>query len=286
MKNSIVGILGFLLFSSFTEFALNQYHLNEPTVAFELPVELQEISGMAFIDKENIACEQDETGVIYIYNIEQKKVLNKITFAGKGDYEDISIVGKNAYVLDSRGIVYEIQNFQTSNRQINHYNFSVSNESNAEAMCYDVKTNRLLITFKESKGIKSSKKSIYFFDLATHSMKESPVITITLGNIREQMNQEKKKGEKRVHSSASINNVFAPSCMAINPLDGNIYLISSHNKVMLVIDETGKVLKYYFLPRSVFMQPEGITFSSSGDLFISNEGNKSNGNILKFNYVQ
>jgi uncharacterized protein YjiK len=36
------------------------------------------------------------------------------------------------------------------------------------------------------------------------------------------------------------------------------------------------------LKRSIFPQPEGITFSPNGDLFIANEGDGDGGTILRF----
>jgi hypothetical protein len=49
---------------------------------------------------------------------------------------------------------------------------------------------------------------------------------------------------------------------------------------LLILDQSGAVKKLYQLEKSSFNQPEGITFSPTGDMYISNEGSKQPGNIL------
>ena len=48
------------------------------------------------------------------------------------------------------------------------------------------------------------------------------------------------------------------------------------------VNRKGKILDLQDLDTEIFSQPEGICFSPSGDLFISNEGKGRKGYILKF----
>jgi hypothetical protein len=64
---------------------------------------------------------------------------------------------------------------------------------------------------------------------------------------------------------------FKPSAAAIHPLTKELYIVSSVNKALVIADRNGKVRKVYRLDPGIFKQPEGITFSPAGDLFISNE---------------
>ncbi|RYZ91706.1 MAG: SdiA-regulated family protein, partial [Sphingobacteriaceae bacterium] len=77
---------------------------------------------------------------------------------------------------------------------------------------------------------------------------------------------------------------FAPSALAKNPRTGEWYIVSSVNKLLVVADANWKVKQTYPLSVSIFPQPEGIAFDKSNNLYISNEGNLGNGNILKFVY--
>jgi len=50
--------------------------------------------------------------------------------------------------------------------------------------------------------------------------------------------------------------------------------------MVLIMDYSGTIKKFYQLGKD-FAQPKGITFSPQGEIFISNEGTKQSGNILK-----
>ena len=59
-------------------------------------------------------------------------------------------------------------------------------------------------------------------------------------------------------------------------------MISNIGKLLIVMDRRGEILDIHALDIKLFRQPEGICFSPSGDLFISNEGQGGKGYILKF----
>ena len=72
-----------------------------------------------------------------------------------------------------------------------------------------------------------------------------------------------------------------PSGISIHPLNGDMYIIDGRDPKLLIMDAAGTIKKLYLLNTKQFLQPEGITFSTAGDLFISNEGTKQPGNILQ-----
>ena len=80
---------------------------------------------------------------------------------------------------------------------------------------------------------------------------------------------KKKKG--------SIN----PSGISIHPLNGDMYIVDGRNSKLLITDAAGTIKKLYQLNSKEFAQPEGISFNSTGDLFIANEGTNQPGNILQ-----
>ena len=77
-----------------------------------------------------------------------------------------------------------------------------------------------------------------------------------------------------------------PSCIARHPLTKEWYIISSVNKLLIILDDQWKVKKYHMLDPVIFKQPEGIAFDVKGNMFISNEGGDGAANILEFNYNQ
>jgi hypothetical protein len=77
---------------------------------------------------------------------------------------------------------------------------------------------------------------------------------------------------------------FHPSCLARHPITKEWYIISSVNKVLLVLDDQWKVKEMYDLNPGLFKQPEGLAFDAKGNMYISNEGAQGNANVLFFSY--
>src|SRR5690349_9341280 len=76
--------------------------------SWELPQILKEISGIAYVDADRIACVQDEIGTVFIYNISTKSIELEVPFGPPGDYEAIAIVNDDAYVAVADGRIIEI----------------------------------------------------------------------------------------------------------------------------------------------------------------------------------
>ena len=66
---------------------------------WEMPKELDEISGITWAGENKIACVQDEEGIIFIYNLTSSLVEKTINFSKAGDYEGLAIIDSTAYVL-------------------------------------------------------------------------------------------------------------------------------------------------------------------------------------------
>ena len=105
--------------------------------------------------------------------------------------------------------------------------------------------NRLLVACKEH-GDKDQRGYffIYAFSLDTKKYVKEPVFKVK---------------RKTVHEN------FKPSGIAIHP-GGNIYILSSFSKTLLVLSSEGSILNNLQLSEYIFHQPEGITFNSDGDL--------------------
>jgi hypothetical protein len=64
---------------------------------------------------------------------------------------------------------------------------------------------------------------------------------------------------------------FKPSAAAMHPLTGSLYIISATDKLLVITDQNGEPKAAYELNPALFKQPEGLTFSSSGALIVTNE---------------
>lgn len=238
---------------------------------------LHEISGICWIDEQRMACVQDELGIIYIFNFLSAKIENKIPFAGPGDFESITKDGDTYFVMRSDGRIFEIRMSSSKNPTVIQYDLPFDKTLDYEGFFYDKSKKRLLITFKEpDPQTKSKIRGIYAFDPVKKTMSSKPVYEIDLSNPL--INKQDKDDDKK---DKDLYKNFFPSDIAINPVTSEIYMTNGINPSILVLDKTGKMKRYFKLDKDNFPQPEGITFSSNGDMFLSSEGVKHNGIIAK-----
>lgn len=238
---------------------------------WDMPEVLKEISGLSYIDEQRFACVQDELGTIFIYNIASSKIEKEIPFGAPGDYEGIAVVNENIWVLRASGKLYEVNNINSATPSVKEYVTHLTIKQDSEGLCYDKKNNRLLIAIKGAEIGTEEYKGIYAFDLAARKMDAQPVFKI---NLLDDAFGNGKSGKKKV-------TVFNPSGITLHPENGDMYITDGKNSKLLITDAAGKIKKLYQLDLKEFPQPEGISFSPSAELFISNEGTKQAGNILK-----
>lgn len=236
---------------------------------YVLPAVLSEVSGISYINNQRFACVQDEDGIIFIFNVADNKIEKAIPFAGIGDYEGIALNGTTAYVVNSSGVIYEVENINAGKPKVREYQTTLNAKDDVEALCFDKANNRLLLAYKREEDNGNS-KGIYTFDLTTKKLAGEPVFVINLDNALPGSQGKKAK-------------LIKPSGIAIHPTNGDIYLIEGSNPRVLVLDNKGSFKTYSKLDNNDFEQPEGITFDTAGVLYISNEGKKGSGNILKVN---
>jgi uncharacterized protein YjiK len=235
---------------------------------WELPPELKEISGIAFLSDGQIACVQDEEGKVYIYHLDGRRITKEVAFGEPGDYESIAIVGTTAYVLRADGLLYEIAGFMGASPQVKEYRTPLTARHDVEGLAYDPENKRLLLAIKGGEAAGADYKGVYAFDLSSKRMEATPVYKIQLNDPVFQ-EETKKKVEMQ------------PSDLALHPSRGDLYFIDGARPKVLVMDTTGRLKKLYHLNNDDFPQPEGIGFNKAGELFISNEGRGGIGTILK-----
>jgi hypothetical protein len=247
------------------------YDLSSPEAVYFMPKSLKEISGIQYKDENLIACIEDNNGIIYLYDTKKQEIVQEIIFGDKGDYEDLAIVKEDYYILRSDGVIFKKS---MGGEYINYPTF-LNQYNNTEGMCFDTKSNSLLIACKDEggNGLNKHQKSIYSFSLLNHKLNQKPVLIVNTKNLFHK--------KKHTHLTADLEN-FSPSGIAINPLTDHLFLISAKGNTLIEFNEDGNILFIEKLPVHQFSQPEGICFSPQGDLYISNEGKEGQGTILRF----
>jgi len=267
------------------------YNLSKPDDIYVMPISLKEVSGITAISESRIACIQDENGILYIYDLLSRQIINRLSFFGNGDYEGIAMVDKSVFILRSDGMLFEVSGFESENFKTVTYQTDIP-EKDIEGLCFDRSANRLLIAPKsqpEKNSGNKNKRFIYAFDLKSKKLIRNPVYVFDLSLIEEFAVQNKikvpknggKKGDKKEPDIE-----FRPSAIGIHPITNKLYLISGMEKLLFVFDIKGNIEFMTKLDKELFKQPEGITFLKNGDMLISNEGQNNNPKMLRFNYSE
>ncbi|MFI5219939.1 MAG: SdiA-regulated domain-containing protein [Bacteroidia bacterium] len=269
------------------------YKLTQPSKEYILQHKLTEVSGLSFISDTEVALIEDEDGTIFYFNLEKGVITRKISFGKDGDYEDLKILGDTAYIIRSDGTLFEVLNLKgkSSGMIKNKYKTGLDQKNDTEGLCYDDTRHLLLISCKDSPGEDEKykdKKAIYSFDPQTKKLSDKPVILIDISEVENVAYGTGKNIIERFMRfyRGTKQSSFLPSGLSIHPFTHDIYVISSVSNLLAIIDTTGKVKHAIKLSTRVFKQPEGIAFDSKGNLYISNEGRRGKGNILKFLYLK
>jgi uncharacterized protein YjiK len=256
---------------------------------YSVPNELMEISGISFVTDSVLVAIQDEEGILYFYDLTKEQITQKYEFWKGKDYEDLAVVGNDLWIVNSSGALYEIKNFKGGISKPNVFKTVLKEENNIEGLAYDKQNNRLLLAVKDV-GLEGdeSQKDIYAFDLKTRNLNTKAVYSIKLSEIEtffegDKIEEFSKKILKAV-GNQNLNQVFRTSAIGFHPQTGELYVLSSLNNIIAVLNKQGSITRILELDGKEFIQPEGLAFTQDGRLFISNEGKGKQPNIIELKY--
>lgn len=244
---------------------------------FVMPDELLEISGIAFqnLDPKVVYSIQDEDGRVYSQNWGIKKAVDT-KFGTKGDYEDVAILKDQIFVLKSNGHIYAFPVAESTKEKAEGVEEwkEILPKGEYEGLYADESGSKVYVLCKNCELDKKKPQStgyILDYNPASKNLASSGTFTINTDEINA-LGQDVGKG-------------LRASAISQNPISKDWYILSSVNKVLVVLDQKWVVKSVYHLDLGVFNQPEGLAFDRAQNLYISNEGDEiTNGNILKFKF--
>ncbi len=234
-----------------------EYNLNRPTTV-KLPSYLNEVSGLAYYPRDKaVFAVSDENPWLYKVFIAGNMTIQKWKLAEKADYEDIVLADSTFYLLQSKGHITSLKFVSPDSVAMKEYKLDLEGKNEFEILYRDKEQNRLIMLCKDCEADDKNSLSAWAFDLASQSFSKSPVYVIDVRKIEDLMQEKKLK--------------FKPSAAGVHPLTGQLYIISSLNKVLVIADKNGVPEKVYRVSPGLYKQPEGLAFSPEGHLIISNE---------------
>lgn len=211
---------------------------------------------------------KDEDGLFYKIYLKNKSVIKSWRFDKKRDYEELVFHDSIFYVLISNGDIESIKFDGTDSILTAKSEFpdSSNSKNEFEAMYYDDSLQMLILLCKNCDGDGSKTVTAWGYNISTQSYVSIP-FAIDPVLIAQKLGVDKIK--------------LRPSGAAINPVTKELYILASLNNLIIITDRNGTFVDLLQLDPVIYKQPEGIAFTPSGDLIISNEFFEQNpANIL------
>ena len=247
------------------------YNLNQPSV-LKLPPALDEISGIVYYPKDkSVLAINDEVGWLYKIFLKEDPDIQKWKYSNGADFEDLVLVDSTFYVLESNGNIIRFKFIRPDSANTQEFVFPAPGKNEFEILYHHPQEKKLILLCKDCEIDNKNSLTAFSFDLDSLAYSSSPAFVIDIRKIENLLDEKKLR--------------FKPSAAAIHPLTRELYIISSINKVLVVADVNGIPKKVYKINPKLYKQPEGLTFTSKGDLIISNESaDIGAANILFFKY--
>lgn len=251
------------------------YQFYEPTKEITLHSDLAEISGLGVVDDKTLAAVEDESGYVYLLSADDGNILSKIKFGKQGDYEGVEVIGDQVYVLKSNGTLYAFRLTSEGQVEAEEIETMFSKNNDTEGLARDGES--LLIACKASGDIDGNEvqgKAVYRYHIPTSK-------TMT----KEMVDLEEDDLTNFVKQRIYFNKIrqFDPSAIAIHPLSNDIYILSADH-ILVVLDTDYQLKEIVKLDKSIYKQPEGISFAPDGTMYLSSEGGGGSGRLFKLLY--
>lgn len=243
--------------------------------SYKLDIRIKEISGIVWDNhSDEFIAHNDEKGTIYYLDKSTAGIKREFQFnASKGDYEDIAIIGKDVYVLKSDGTLFKIATDSSSGKQTAAEldKLDVPDKVDFETLYYDADRKALVLLCKNCGADDKKTISAYAYYTDSAGFDNKPLYTIDAAKVKQLTPRSTSR--------------FQPSAARIHPVLKKLFIISSASNQLVIADTDGNVESVYMLAQKLFPQPEGLTFKTNGDMFISNEGVASKATLLTFRYI-
>ncbi|MEP6699666.1 MAG: SdiA-regulated domain-containing protein [Bacteroidota bacterium] len=250
-----------------------QHYNFSVALTYKLDLKLKEISGIAWDSKNNVFLAiNDEKGTLYFLDKDIMIPPAEYPFCNcKGDYEDVAIMDGVPYILRSDGIITKfIRDSSGKTYGVEAGKINLTGKNDFETMYVDPGKKALVLICKNCNADDGKSVSAFAFYPDSIGFDSKPLFTIDQSKVEKLATRKTSKLE--------------PSGAAIHPILQKLFILSSSSHQLVITDLNGKVESVYELSKTLFPQPEGITFKQNGDMYISNEGIGTKGTLLKFVY--
>jgi uncharacterized protein YjiK len=230
-----------------------------PVAQWLMPPELREISGLALTSRGTVLTHDDNVGRVYEIDPRTGILLKAFSLIGnvKGDFEAITIVGNEIYLMASNGKLFIFKE-GADGAQVPYtiYNTRLGKQCEFESLAYEADSSRLLMACKRFLD-KQEPHALLIYRLPL-PLGRGAISTMRIP-IEEVVGSNKWKN-------------FRASDINIDPTTGNYVLIAAREKGLVVVSPDGDVLRSEPLPGD-HRQAEGVAITRDSILLVSDEAN-------------
>lgn len=260
----------------------------KPLKVVPLPPSLLEVSALVALDDSRAACLQDEKGALFEVDLGTGALVGSRAFGPKGDYEGLARTATHWFALRSDGALLRFSLEPALLARTEAFAL-VLEQKDCEALATDGGGARLLVAPKaRPEGDKEARdaRHIHGWDVAKAALEPEPVLTLSVSRLLEQAVARKlatpmkraKGGRKKGAGADAGGPTEVPhlqltiSELAVHPRTADLWILSSADKALLVVDRKGDLVHLQLLDPALLPQPEALTFLPCGDLVVASEG--------------
>ena len=231
-----------------------------PLAMWLMPPELNEISGLALTSRGTVLTHDDNIGRVYEIDPKTGILLKSFSLLDnrKGDFEAITIVGSDIYLMASNGKLYKFKEGADGQHvPFSTYDTGLGKVCEFESLAYEADSSRLVMVCKRFLD-KNEPHAVLIYRLPLPLGNLASISTVRIP----------------IQDVAGSNHWknFRASDIAVDPTTGNYVIISGREKGLIVVTPDGDVLRSELLPGE-HRQPEGVAITKDSILLVSDEAN-------------
>lgn len=267
IKNFLTFIVTLLLFSSpllaqeetVKISALLGYNFDSlPPTLWQLPKQLEEVSGLALMSDGRLFVHQERRGVVWEVDW-QKGTLVKSFHLGKGiksHFVGIAILGTRFYMINEKGgITYFHEGFPGEGKPYSSYDTGTGQFCDASGLAARPDTSELLILCgKPQKKTPKDQLTVFAWNTVTREKVNVPFLSIPL--------------------PAELAGI-EPSGIELLPDGSGFLVLTAKERFIIDISWKGEIRSWQALQKDFHKTPAGLTITPDGAIILADQGSRA-----------
>jgi hypothetical protein len=231
---------------------------------YNLPTELNEVSGLAVAGPDSVFTHDDEFAIVYEFRLKDGHVMRAFALGEptlEGDFEGIATWVGQVFLVTSDGLIYSAYPGANGERVgYRVYDSGIGPRCEIEGLSQSPEPDELLLLCKRFRNDdQEARLEIHRWHIGNDRAEPEPFLALPLETIID----EDELAE------------FRPSGLEFDPASGQIWIVSARDRAVLVLDRAGRFVERKHLNASRHPESEGITIMPDGRLVLADEGSRT-----------